>query len=110
MRACTAAGPPPPGLLARVSAQVPVNAVASAGVNVQRPQGASARTNDVEARRRLGGPEGWDGRSGPGLAGHEHGPAVPVEQHPGSEGPGEDHADLALFGVSRAKTGGPDVR
>jgi hypothetical protein len=30
--------------------QVPVNAGAVAGVNVERPQRASARTNDVEAR------------------------------------------------------------
>ena len=40
---------------------MPVNAVAVAGVNVQRPQRASARTNDVEgrkARRRFGGPGG----------------------------------------------------
>jgi hypothetical protein len=30
---------------------VPVNAGAVAGVNVQRPQRVSARTNDVEARK-----------------------------------------------------------
>jgi hypothetical protein len=30
---------------------VPVNAVAAAGVNVERPQRASARTNDIEARK-----------------------------------------------------------
>jgi hypothetical protein len=38
---------------------LPVNAGAVAGVNVQRPQRASARTNDVDARkarRRLRGP------------------------------------------------------
>jgi len=39
--------------------QVPVNAGAAAGVNVQRPQRVSARTNDVgarEARRIVGCP------------------------------------------------------
>src|SRR5712691_10784134 len=34
-----------------IPGQVPVNAGAAAGVNVERPQRASARTNDVGARK-----------------------------------------------------------
>jgi hypothetical protein len=46
---------------------------------------------------------------GPALSRTQARAAVPVEQHPGSDGPGEHGVDLALFGVSKGKPG-PDVR
>ena len=39
------------GRVPGVPGQVPVNAGAAVGVNVERPQRVSARTNDVEARK-----------------------------------------------------------
>ena len=72
------------------------------------PQRASARTDDVEvgkARGRLGWPGTGCQGAGPGSAGHEHGPAVPVEQDPGSEGAGEYCGHFASFADWVAGTG-----